>query len=49
MPSSPTVDHVGARSITLTSTDHDKDHYTVILTARADDTKLKPLIVFNEN
>lgn len=39
MPSSITVDHVDARSVSL------KDHYTVVLTARAG-TKLKPLIVF---
>lgn len=32
--------------ITLKSTGHDKDHYTVILTARADGTKFKPFIVF---
>lgn len=46
MPSSTTIDHVGARSISLKTTGHDKDHYTVILTARADGTKLKPYIVF---
>ena len=33
-------------SISLKSTGHDKDHYTVILTARADGTKFKPFIVF---
>lgn len=46
MPSSTTIDHVGARSVSLKSTGHDKDHYTVVLTARADGTKFKPFIVF---
>jgi hypothetical protein len=45
MPSSTTIDHVGARSVSLKSTGHDKDHYTVILTAKADGTKLKAFIV----
>ena len=46
MPSSTTIDHVGAHSVSLKSTGREKDNYTVILTARADGTKLKPFIVF---
>lgn len=46
MPSDTTVALSGSKSVPLKSTGHDKDHFTVILTARADGTKLKPFIVF---
>ena len=46
MPTDTTVAPVGARSIPIKTTGHTKDHYTVILTARADGTKLKPYVVF---
>ena len=46
MPADTTVDLSGARSISLKTTGHEKDHYTVILTAKADGTKLKPYVVF---
>ena len=36
----------GARSIPIKTTGHEKDHFAVILTARADGTKLKPYVVF---
>lgn len=36
MPSDTTVDHVGAQSVPIKTTGRDKDHFTVILTARAD-------------
>ena len=46
MPSDPTVATTGARSIPLKSTGHEKDRFTVILTAKANGTKLKPFIIF---
>ena len=46
MPSDTTVDVTGARSVPLKTTGHEKDHYTVVLSARADGTKLKPYVVF---
>ena len=46
MPADTTVDLSGARSISLKTTGHEKDHYTVILKAKADGTKLKPYVVF---
>ena len=48
MPGDTTVHHSGARSISLKSTGHEKDHFTVVLSARADGTtcKLKPFVVF---
>ena len=46
MPSDTTIDVTGARSIPIKTTGHEKDHFTVILTARADGTKLKPYVVF---
>ena len=45
MPSDTTVAPIGACSIPIKTTGHSKDHYTVILTARADGTKLKPYVV----
>ena len=46
MPSDTTVALTGARSVPLKTTGHEKDHYTVILTARADGMKMKPFVVF---
>ena len=46
MPSNTTVASAGSRSIPLKSTGHKKDHFTVILTTKANGTKLKPFIVF---
>ena len=44
--SNTTVDRVGASSINLKTTGHEKVMVTVRLSARADGTKLKPFIVF---
>ena len=41
-----TVALTGSRAVVLKTTGHEKSHYTVILTARADGKKLKPFIVF---
>ena len=46
MVSNTTVDRVGASSINLKTTGHEKVMVTVCLSARADGTKVKPFIVF---
>ena len=46
MPSDTTVHFIGARSVSLKTSGHEKDHYTVVLTAKADGSKLKLFIVF---
>ena len=46
MPSDTAVHVRGARSVPLKATGHEKDHFTVILSARAHGKKLKPFIVF---
>ena len=46
MPSDTTVALTGSRAVPVKTTGHEKDHFTVILTARADGKKMKPLIVF---
>ena len=46
MLSDTTVASTGSRSVPLKTTGHKKDHFTVILSARADGKKLKPFIVF---
>ncbi len=46
MPSDTTVHLAGSRSVAMKTTGHEKNHYTVVLTAKGDGTKLKPLVVF---
>ena len=46
MVSDTTDDKVGATSVNLKTTGHEKVMVTVCLSARADGTKLKPFIVF---
>lgn len=46
MLSDTTVALTGKRSVPLKSTGHEKNHFTVVLTARADGTKMKPFVVF---
>jgi hypothetical protein len=41
-----TVDHVGTRSIPIKTTGHEKARVTVVLAAKANGQKIKPLIVF---
>ena len=45
MPSETTVILIAACSVPLKATGHKKDHFTVILTAKVDGTKLKPFVV----
>jgi hypothetical protein len=46
MPSETTIHVRGAKSVPLKTTGHEKDHFTVILSARVDGKKLKPFVVF---
>ena len=46
MPSDTTIHFSGARSVSVKTTGHEKSHFTVVLTAKADGTKLKPFVVF---
>ena len=46
MPGVTTVDFVGNKSIPLKSTSHEKMRVTVVLSAKANKTKLPPFIVF---
>ena len=46
MPGDTTVATTGTYSVSLKTTDHEKDHFTVVLTTRADGKKLKPFVVF---
>ena len=48
MPSDTTVAVTGARSVLLKTTGHEKNHFTVILTARSDVVKMKPFVVSKE-
>ena len=42
MPTSKTVDSVGAKTVLLKTTGHGKTRFTVVLACLADGTKLKP-------
>ena len=46
MPSDSTVHLKGASSVPVKSIGHEKNHFTVVLTAQADGTKSKPFVVF---
>ena len=46
MLSETTVDRVGSKAVNLKTTGHEKVRVSVCLAARADGSKLKPMIVF---
>ena len=46
MVSNSTVEKVGAKTVTMKSTGHEKSRVSVCLTAKGDGVKLKPFIVF---
>ena len=48
MPSDTTLAKTGSRAVPLKTTGHEKDHFTVVLTACADGKKMKPYVVFKE-
>ena len=45
MPSDTTVEVCGSKCVPLKTTGHEKDHFTVILSARANGKKFKPYSV----
>ena len=46
MLSETAVDRLGSKIVSLTTTGHEKVRVSVCLSARADGSKLKPMIVF---
>ncbi|GBB83249.1 hypothetical protein RclHR1_01000005 [Rhizophagus clarus] len=46
LPANITVDELGARSVSIRTTGHERSNFTVVLTCMADGTKLPPLIIF---
>ncbi len=46
LPSNTTIDEVGAKTISIRTTGHEKTNFTVVLACMADRTKLPPLIIF---
>lgn len=46
MPSARTVNTRGEKTVSITTTGHEKSHFTVVLSCLADGTKLKPMIIF---
>ncbi|GFY16284.1 HTH CENPB-type domain-containing protein [Trichonephila clavipes] len=46
MIGSKTIDMKGTKKIPIKTTGHEKSHFTVVLSCLADDTKLKPTVIF---
>ena len=46
LPSNTTIDELGARSVSIRITGHEKTNFTVVLSYLADGTKLPLLIIF---
>ena len=46
MPADSTIDFSGTSSISMKTTGHEKNRFTVLLACMADSTKLKPYIIF---
>ena len=46
MPGNTSVDFVGNKTIIIKTTGHEKKHLTVVLACLADETKLKPMVIF---
>ena len=46
LPSNTTVDEMGAKTISIRTTGHEKTNFTVVLTCMADRTKLSSLVIF---
>ena len=46
MPGNTTVDFSGNKTISIKTTGHEKQHFTVVLACLADGTKLKPMVIF---
>ena len=46
MPSARTVTTRGEKTVSITTTGHEKSRFTVVLSCLADGTKLKPMVIF---
>ena len=46
MPLSRTIDKIGAKTIHIKTTGHEREHFTVALACLADGTKLGPFVIF---
>ncbi|KAH1185488.1 hypothetical protein KIL84_018237 [Mauremys mutica] len=46
VPSNKTVEAKGAKTVTIKTSGHEKNHYTVVLAVTADGNKLPPLVIF---
>ena len=46
MPGRTTLNERGARTVAIKTTGHEKDRFTVVLAARADGSKMHPMVIF---
>ena len=46
MPGNSKVDMVGSKTATVRTSEHEKQHFTVVLACQADGKKLNPMVIF---
>lgn len=46
LPANRTVDCVGAKTVAIKTTGHERSHFTTVLACMADGTKLPPMVIF---
>ncbi|CAG8661263.1 11177_t:CDS:2, partial [Paraglomus occultum] len=46
LPNNNTIDNVGARTVSIRTTGHERSSFTVVLSCMADGSKLPPLVIF---
>ena len=46
MPGNTTVDKVGSKTVSVKTTGHERQHFTVVLACQANGKKIRPLVIF---
>ena len=46
MPGNTTVDKVGRKTVSVKTTGHERQHFTVVLACQANGKKIRPLVIF---
>ena len=46
MPGNTTVDKVGSKTVTVKTTGHERQHFTVVIACQADGKNIRPMVIF---
>src|SRR5438128_2952210 len=46
LPNNNTIDNIGAQTVSICTTGHERSSFTVVLSCMADGSKLPPLVIF---